>query len=91
MLLQKQEVHGVAEEIQNTGVLQPDAEEGVQHRGDERRNQPKLGQGQHGQNEAHADDRHIPQGPQPQGGLGFQVVGVDVDSPSPPENEKAAQ
>lgn len=78
MLLQKQEAHGVAEEIQNAGILQPDAEEGIQHRGDERRHQAKLGQRQHGQDEAHADDRYVPQRPQPQGGLGLQVVEVDV-------------
>ena len=61
-----------------TGVLQPDAEESVQDGADQGRDQPQLRQGQHGQHQADADHRNVPHGLQPQGGLCFQIIGVNV-------------
>lgn len=67
----------VAEKVQDTGALQPDAQKGIEDGDHQGKQDARLRDGQDREEKPHPDDGHIPQFPQPQGGFGLQIVWID--------------
>ena len=75
--MQEQEADGAAQEVQDAGALHADGEEGVEDGQHQQEHPGAVAQGQDGEQEPRADNRHVPQLPQPQLCLCLQVVRVD--------------
>lgn len=83
LLLQNEKGTGVLDKIKNACVLKSDGEKGIDSGQHDGRPQPQLGNRKHREKRRHADDADVLELPQPQGGLGSQVVGVDIHRRSP--------
>lgn len=75
--IQNQKAYSIAEEVQDTGALQPDAQKGIEDGDHQGEQDACLGNGQDREEKPHPDDGHVPQFPQPQGGFGLQIVWID--------------
>ena len=79
--MQEQETDGAAQEVQevqNAGPLHADGEEGAEDGQHQQEHPSAVAQGQNGEQEPGADDRHVPQLPQPELGLCLQVIRIDI-------------
>ena len=94
--MNEQEADGAAQEVQDAGPLHADGEEGVEDGQHQQEHPGAMAQGQNGEQEPGADDGHVPQLPQPQLGLCFQVVGVDknrkhLQKKGPPQTRQSSK
>lgn len=61
--MQEQEAYGAAQEVQDTGALHADGEEGIEDGQHQQEHTGSVAQGQDREQEPGADDAHVPQFP----------------------------
>ena len=77
LLPQKEKTGGTAQEVQNAAAIHLNGEEGIQHRDHQQSHAKPLRQRQHREQHGDADHGDVPQQPEPQHGLGFEIIRID--------------